>query len=210
MMVGREHSGLTPADFLTVPNAISALRVVAMPFLVWGLANDADAIAFTAIAVAFLSDGLDGAVARRMGVLSETGKIIDPVADKIAVGTAFVALSTYRGLPWLLTAIVLARDAIIVAMSALVFRYKRQMPSSTRFGQLTVTVLALVGTAHAARLESLLQAANIVCVAVVAMSLTLYTRRTVRILAGLEDGVRLGGGLNWIEKLLDAGRRTRQ
>ena len=126
------EAGLNWRDFITLPNAISALRVVAMPFLIWGLIHDRDGWVFGACVVAFLSDALDGTVARRLGGESVTGKIVDPVADKIAMGISFVSLSIWRGLPWFLTLLVLFRDVAIMAMASHVYRRRNVMPSSTQ------------------------------------------------------------------------------
>lgn len=207
-MVNRTGNGLRPIDFLTVPNAVSALRIVILPFLIWGLATDSDALVFGALVVGFLSDSVDGVIARRLGVLSQTGRIVDPVADKLAIGTGFIGLSYWRELPWNLTILVLLRDVLIVAMSLYVYARRRQLPSSTPFGQATVTVLALTLFVYAARWSGAMEIAHGICVGMIAVSLVLYARRTTRILAGKETGIRVGGGLNWLEPLVGPLRQS--
>lgn len=190
-------------DFVSIPNFISILRVVAMPFLMWGLAHDCDPMVFGALAVAFVSDAVDGTVARRLGEISDTGRIVDPVADKIALGVSFVSVSYWRELPWGLTGLVLLRDAVIVVIATVVYLRRRTIPSSSRFGQATATVLALSVVVFAARWEAVFPWAYGLSVAFVLLSVGLYGRRTARILSGAEDGVRLGAGLNWIDFLLE-------
>ncbi len=192
-------------DFATLPNAISMLRVAAMPFLIWGLARDLDGWVFGACLVAFLSDAVDGTVARRMGATSATGRIVDPVADKIALGTAYIALSVWRALPWWLTVLVLARDAAIVLVAGYVYRRRRAVPSSTHLGQVTVTVLALVAFVFAARWQGAAGTAAMIAATVTLASFVQYGWHAARILRGADTGVRVGAGLNWIDLVIGSG-----
>ncbi|MAE68990.1 MAG: hypothetical protein CME06_00820 [Gemmatimonadetes bacterium] len=196
-------------DFITLPNGISMLRVVAMPFLIWGLANDLDGWVFGAYLVAVLSDAIDGTVARRLGAASLTGRIVDPLADKVALGTTYVALSVWRSLPWWLTVLVLARDLVIMGIGAFVYRRRRTIPSSTQLGQISVTVLALVGLVYAARWSGAAPTAAIIGGIAIALSFVHYLYRATGILAGTTDGVRTGAGMNWLDFLIGSGDEDR-
>ncbi len=191
-------------DFITLPNGISMLRVAAMPFLIWGLANDRDGWVFGAYLVAVLSDAIDGTVARRLGAASLTGRIVDPLADKIALGITYIALSVWRNLPWWLTILVLARDVAIMVTGAFVYRRRHVVPSSTQLGQITVTVLALVGLVYAARWAGAAPTAAMIGGIAIAVSFAHYVYRSSRILAGATDGVRTGAGMNWLDFLIGA------
>lgn len=202
-------SRFRPRDFLTWPNAVSMLRVAAMPFFMWGLATDSMACVLGSFGIAFLSDSLDGYVARRTGVLSETGKIVDPVADKLAIGIAFVSLSHWRDLPWWFTGASIGRDLVIIVMSAAVYARRRTLPSSTPLGQSTVTVLAGVGFVFAIRWTRAYAPALAAGSAFLVVSLVHYARRAARIFSGAETGVRLGGGWNWLERLIGPAEKER-
>lgn len=99
-----------------LPNAITIVRIVCAPVFLWMLLADdgADgALRWWAAAlfvVAIATDGIDGAIARRNDIVTDLGKILDPIADKALTGCAFVGLSVLGELPWWITAVVLVRE----------------------------------------------------------------------------------------------------
>lgn len=99
----------------TIPNVITIARLIAIPFVVWAMLHDAWMSAFVLFALAGVSDGVDGYIARHFGQRSQLGTYLDPLADKaltIAVFSAFAADGVVPG--WLL-ALIVARDIAIVA-----------------------------------------------------------------------------------------------
>ncbi|SFN74584.1 CDP-diacylglycerol--glycerol-3-phosphate 3-phosphatidyltransferase [Mycetocola miduiensis] len=101
---------------LNLPNAITVVRILLAPVFMWMLLADdgADgALRWAAAAlfvVAIATDGIDGAIARKQGLVTELGKLLDPIADKVLTGGALVALSILGELPWWVTIIVLVRE----------------------------------------------------------------------------------------------------
>lgn len=99
-----------------IPNAITVVRILLAPLFIWWLLADdgADGPLRWAAAVLFIvaiaTDGIDGAIARRTGTVTDLGKLLDPIADKILTGGALVALSILGELPWWVTIIVLVRE----------------------------------------------------------------------------------------------------
>ena len=101
-----------------LPNLITLLRLCLVPVVAVAVANGAFAAGFVAFLLAAASDLADGWLARRFGVTSRLGALLDPVADKLAMLAATVALAWQGLVPaWLAIAIV-ARDAVIVAGAA--------------------------------------------------------------------------------------------
>lgn len=108
----------TPAKSsnLNVPNTITVVRILMAPVFLWALFADdgADGAlrwwAAVIFVVAIATDGIDGAIARRRGLVTELGKLLDPIADKVLTGSAFVALSILGELPWWITIVVLVRE----------------------------------------------------------------------------------------------------
>ncbi|MGV7807570.1 CDP-alcohol phosphatidyltransferase family protein, partial [Mycobacterium kansasii] len=72
-------------------------------------------IAFAIFAVAMITDRVDGQIARRYGLITDFGKLMDPIADKALTGAAFVGLSVLGDLPWWVTLVILAREFGITA-----------------------------------------------------------------------------------------------
>lgn len=98
---------------LTVPNLISAARLALVPIFVWAFLTGKDPAAFTLLVVVGATDWVDGFVARRTGQVSVLGKLLDPLADRIAIVAALLAFAFRGTIPWLLAAVILLRDLIV-------------------------------------------------------------------------------------------------
>lgn len=102
---------------LTVPNLLSFLRIALIPVFValivdpdttfWGLAL---------FAVVAATDWVDGLLARRLGQVTELGKVLDPTADRIAMAAGLVALAVRGVFPWWAATLILVRDAAVLAV----------------------------------------------------------------------------------------------
>lgn len=148
-----EVLGQSPAELLaqhrrvfTISNGISLLRIVALPFLLYAISLPREKGLYLVVgssAFIALTDLLDGFIARRLGQVSEAGKIVDPVADKICIGAASVWLSIYRGLPAWIPTLVIGRDVLIVVGSVIVARRTEVVLPSNQVGRLTTNVLTL-------------------------------------------------------------------
>ena len=99
-----------------VPNALTTLRIVLVPFFGWALLQDGGDssawrwIAFAIFAVAMITDKIDGDLARKHNLVTDFGKIADPIADKAITGMAFIALSIAGDIWWWVTIVVLVRE----------------------------------------------------------------------------------------------------
>lgn len=99
-----------------LPNLITVVRILLAPLFVWLLLADAGQdgpLRWWAAAVfifAIATDGIDGAIARRQGLVTDLGKLLDPIADKVLTGGALVCLSILGELPWWVTIVILVRE----------------------------------------------------------------------------------------------------
>lgn len=98
---------------VTLPNVISLARLACVPVFVWLLVEDENFAAAGLLAVLGASDWVDGWIARRFDQGSELGKVLDPVADRILLITAGVALLIDGSVPLVVGLLVLAREAVI-------------------------------------------------------------------------------------------------
>jgi CDP-diacylglycerol--glycerol-3-phosphate 3-phosphatidyltransferase len=115
------------------PNALTFLRVALIPPVVLLTLVDTDLsswIAFLAFGVAALTDGLDGYVARRMQLVSSTGQLLDPLADKALVTAAMVALVVVDRFPAWAAIVIVAREVAVSALRFLASRRGRGFPPS--------------------------------------------------------------------------------
>jgi len=102
---------------LTVPNAISALRIALIPVF-WALIVDeqtttAGLILFGCVVA---TDWVDGTIARRTGQVSELGKVLDPVADRLAIAAGIIALAIRGVFPVWAAFVIIARDVAVLAV----------------------------------------------------------------------------------------------
>jgi CDP-diacylglycerol--glycerol-3-phosphate 3-phosphatidyltransferase len=99
-----------------LPNAITIVRILCAPVFLWMLLADGGADgplrwwAAVLFIVAIATDGLDGYLARKHEIVTDLGKLLDPIADKVLTGFAFIGLSILGELPWWVTVIVLIRE----------------------------------------------------------------------------------------------------
>ena len=103
---------------LTVPNLISLARLALVPVFFWlFVTRTNDAVAFALLVVVGSTDWVDGFVARRTGQVSVLGKILDPVADRVAIVAILLAFLFRGTIPIAVALVILVRDALV----ALVF-----------------------------------------------------------------------------------------
>ena len=103
-----------PSDAVwTVPNAISALRIVLIVVFAVLLVAHQDAWAIATLAVAGVSDFLDGYLARRWNQVTKLGRILDPTADRMLTIAVVLGLGIRGIIPWWLVSVLLARDVVV-------------------------------------------------------------------------------------------------
>ena len=90
-----------------------------------------------------LSDYLDGNLARKYGSISEAGKILDPLADKLCIALGALALTLYGDMPVVLLIIIIARDLGIAIVGVTIIQKRKQIPVSNKLGKVTVFILSL-------------------------------------------------------------------
>ncbi len=121
-MVMNEHPRFSLSWLLSqIPNAITVARVALVIPTAWCLWAERYDYALVLMAVAGASDAIDGWLARTFHWQSRFGEVVDPIADKLLIGTVFVILTLLHHFPVWLLLIILARDVTILT-GALVYR----------------------------------------------------------------------------------------
>ena len=111
---------------VNLANILTVFRLVLVPVVVACLLAGGTAwrvAAFIAFGTASVTDLLDGRIARSRGLITDFGKIADPIADKALTGAALVTLSYLGWLPWWVTIVILAREVAVTALRFWVIRY---------------------------------------------------------------------------------------
>jgi cardiolipin synthase len=102
------------AAFLNLPNLITLGRIMLVPVVVWAIGAGQWQIAFLVLLIAGVSDAVDGFLAKRLGMTSDLGAYLDPLADKALIVSIYVALGIAGEIPTWLVILVVSRDILIV------------------------------------------------------------------------------------------------
>jgi cardiolipin synthase len=103
---------------LTVPNALSAVRILLIPAFVVLLASERTRLAgFLLLGLVVSTDWVDGVVARRTGQVTEVGKLLDPLADRLAMAAALITFVVLDLFPLWAALLILVRDAIVLIVA---------------------------------------------------------------------------------------------
>ena len=146
---------ISEAPLVNLPNALTLLRLICVPIFIWLYMASADSIAMGwAADIVFLgaalTDIVDGHLARRDGLVTNFGKIADPIADKLLTGSALIALSSEGAIAWWITILIIGREVFITALRFYVIR--RGVIPASRGGkaktasQITAIVALLIPT----------------------------------------------------------------
>lgn len=136
-----------PVSAASVPNIITVVRILLAPLFIGMLLTDDGELgllrylAAALFVVAIVTDSLDGHLARSRNLITDVGKILDPIADKVLIGGALISLSILGELPWWITVVIMVREFGIT-----IFRFavlsKSVIPAS-RGGKLKTVLQAL-------------------------------------------------------------------
>ncbi|MGN6610817.1 MAG: CDP-alcohol phosphatidyltransferase family protein [Angustibacter sp.] len=136
---GREDSVPGPTDrVLTVPNVLSALRLVGVPVFVWLILSERDGWALVVLMLSGVTDYLDGKIARRFNLVSKVGALLDPIADRLYILTTLLGLAWRDIIPWWLVGVLLGRELFGAVVLLWVRRYG--------YGSLPVHFVGKAGT----------------------------------------------------------------
>jgi len=178
-----------------VANVLTGLRLAAVPLFAWLLLHDHGRDtgwrlgAFLVFVAAALTDQIDGMLARRYGLITDVGKVADPIADKALMGTAMALLSWLGELPWWVTAVVVFREVAVTLLRLLVL--ERAVVPASRGGKAKTAAQALAIGLYLLPVQGLPFSGPIHLAAVVAMAVAVvltvvtgadYTLRISRLL----------------------------
>lgn len=137
-------SHLELGKVLTLPNFLSISRLFLLPLILLTLATKQSVTALILMVLSWISDALDGYLARKMNLVSNLGKLLDHLVDKIWVGTILVTLVLVKGLPVYIAAAVIIRDLLIVFGSSFIANSQKNIVSSNFMGKIAGFLFALI------------------------------------------------------------------
>jgi cardiolipin synthase len=113
-MTSDTKAGWLNGEVINIPNLLSFLRIALVPVFLWLLLQELFLAAIVVLAVAGLTDFLDGFLARKLNQTTKLGKMLDPVADRLYIFATLLALSATGYVPWWLAGLVILRDLLML------------------------------------------------------------------------------------------------
>lgn len=129
---------------ITWPNFLSISRLFLLPLILLALATRQSITALILMVISWISDALDGYLARKLNLVSNIGKVLDHLVDKIWVGTILVTLVLVKRLPVYIATAVIIRDLLIVSGSSLIANKQKNIISSNFMGKIAGFLFALL------------------------------------------------------------------
>lgn len=169
-------------ELFTPSNMISLMRAMMVVPAVMAIVGHWYILVASICIAAFISDILDGYLARKMNSISEMGKIIDPLADKIYVGGIVIAMAAYSLIPLWLLAAILGRDIIIVLGGIWAKRRLGVVLPSNYPGKIAVLTISIsIFMVFAGVPQNIVTIVQDVGVVLMAISLGLYAQRVIKL-----------------------------
>ncbi|MDH5186953.1 MAG: CDP-alcohol phosphatidyltransferase family protein [candidate division WOR-3 bacterium] len=151
---------------ITLPNFLSISRLFLLPLILLALATNQSITALILMVISWISDALDGYLARKLSLVSNIGKLLDHLVDKIWVGTILVTLVLVRGLPVYVASAVIIRDLLIVIGGSVIANSQKNIISSNFMGKIAGFLFAVLMVLYTLDLEGFEQIKHYLVIAV--------------------------------------------
>lgn len=139
------HRIFKKEQILTIPNLLSFIRLLMIPLIVWlyiGIGNYRAAAAV--IVASGITDIADGIIARRFHMVSDFGKILDPIADKVTQGTVIICLASRYKCMIALIVLFIGKEICMASLGYLALKHKDSVNSAKWYGKANTVFLYIV------------------------------------------------------------------
>lgn len=143
---------INPREFLYISNILSLSRIFLLPFIIISLINDPTPYGLLTIILmltAIITDALDGYLARKLNEVSALGKMLDPISDKLCIGTVGITVALLNDLPWWAMGFIILRDFLILTGGIIMVEKWTVITSSNIWGKATSFFQAISIMAYA-------------------------------------------------------------
>lgn len=175
------------AEAFSIPNILSYFRLLLIPLFIVLYVQEDFTEALITLAASGLSDILDGRIARKYDMVTNLGKVLDPVADKLTQCAMMLCVAMRYPAMWWLLGLHVVKEAVMLIMGWYVLKRTDTVNSAIWAGKLCTGVIYAVMMLHVI-LPHLPQPVSvgctIVCAGLIVLSLIVYTARYVKILGG--------------------------
>lgn len=175
------------AEAFSIPNILSYFRLLLIPLFIVLYVQEDFTEALITLAASGLSDILDGRIARKYDMVTDLGKVLDPVADKLTQCAMMLCVAMRYPAMWWLLGLHVVKEAVMLIMGWYVLKRTDTVNSAIWVGKLCTGVIYAVMMLHVI-LPHLPQPVSVgctvVCAGLIVLSLIVYTARYVKILGG--------------------------
>lgn len=186
----------TEKRIITIPNILSVCRIFMIPVFIWAYCfREKYLLALLILLLSGVTDLVDGFIARTFHMVSDLGKALDPIADKLTQGAVLLCLGFRFPLMLFLAGLLAVKEITTGIMSLLAIHKTKEVKSANWHGKITTCLLYVTMLLHIFWIEipqivSVLL--TVLCVIVMAVSFVMYFRRNISLLRA--DGPSGGGG----------------
>ncbi len=135
---------LTREQIFTIPNFMSIFRIVLLPFIIWTYWKESYDVAVALLIVSAITDALDGVIARKFNMVSDLGKMLDPLCDKLTQAALLICLSFRYWYVWGVFALLAVKDLTMSFLGAAAIRHRGAGPAAQWYGTLCTGGLGTV------------------------------------------------------------------
>ena len=133
---------------LTIPNMLTTLRILLVPVFIRAYLHRPGVLPIVILSVSALTDLLDGQIARRFNQVSDLGKLLDPVADKLTQGAMLICLVKRFPAIWIPLILMIFREAFVGVTSVLAIKKSGRVEGAEMYGKVATVVLDAMVLVH--------------------------------------------------------------
>ena len=182
---------LTKEQIFTIPNFMSLFRLVLVPFIVWIYVRGSYDVAAVLVLVSAVTDILDGVIARKFNMVSDLGKVLDPICDKLTHLALLVCLITRYFYIWMLLVLLTVKELTMGILGTIAIKRRETVHSARWYGKLCTVIfegsmillMLFPGIPEPAVIADLA-----LCGAVMIFSLIMYTIFFLRVILAKDVG----------------------
>ncbi|MBQ2253148.1 MAG: CDP-alcohol phosphatidyltransferase family protein [Clostridia bacterium] len=127
-----------------IPNYLSLLRLLLVPVYLWIFHSGMTALAAVILIVCAATDALDGHLASKNNWITDLGKLLDPLADKLASLGALISLSIAELLPWWITSLAILKEVVMIVGASFLLGKRKIVVASVWYGKLATVLFYVV------------------------------------------------------------------
>lgn len=138
-------------ELFTIPNIMSYFRIILLPIIAYAIFNDYYIAEVVLILISALTDFLDGKIARRLNQVTELGKALDPVADKLTLCVLFMCMTLKIQYAWIVAVVMLIKELYMLIMQYILLKKSKKTSGSARwYGKFCTAALFIALAAYIA------------------------------------------------------------